>query len=147
MYLLTPTQQCFLAQSCIYHGFTGKVSTLTHFSLKEGCKDYTFLDQALTGFEHGLDSVPTGTINTSELDVSFDEADTIPSSVSSWFLCSISNISDHSRPHLAPSMNSCKLWCQIKAPISQAGKMSASGVNSLFFQSSRSIWIPGFIVT
>ena len=31
-----------VAQSHIYHGFTGKVSTLTHFPLEPGLEDYSF---------------------------------------------------------------------------------------------------------
>ena len=34
----------FLASSHIYHRFSGKTSTLTHFLLEEGCKDYSYLD-------------------------------------------------------------------------------------------------------
>ena len=37
----------FVACSHIYPGFTGEVSSLTHFPLEPGCEDYTFLDQAL----------------------------------------------------------------------------------------------------
>ena len=46
----------FVAHSHIYPGFTGKVSSLTHFSLEPGCEDYAFLDQAVADFEQGLDS-------------------------------------------------------------------------------------------
>ena len=38
----------FVAHSHIYPGFTGKVSSLTHFPLEPGCEDYAFLDQAVT---------------------------------------------------------------------------------------------------
>ena len=34
----------FVACSDIYPGFTGKVSSLTHFPLESGCEDYAFLD-------------------------------------------------------------------------------------------------------
>ena len=54
------------------------------------------MDQAVRDFAHGLDSICTDSINTSELDVSTDEADTTPSSVSSAFLFSVSTISDTS---------------------------------------------------
>ena len=37
----------FVAQSHMYPGFKGKVSTLTHFPLQWGCEVYSFLDQAV----------------------------------------------------------------------------------------------------
>ena len=49
----------FVACSCIYPGFTGKVSSLTNFPLEPGCEDYAFLDQAVADFEQGLDSILT----------------------------------------------------------------------------------------
>ena len=44
----------FVAHSHIYPGFTGKVSSLTHFPQEPGCEDYAFLDQAVADFEQGL---------------------------------------------------------------------------------------------
>ena len=41
----------FVAHSHIYLGFTGKVSSLTHFPLEPGCEDYAFLDQTVADFE------------------------------------------------------------------------------------------------
>ena len=38
----TRLAQCFIAQSHIYPGFMGEVSTLTHFPLEPGCEDYSF---------------------------------------------------------------------------------------------------------
>ena len=52
----------FVAHSHIYPGFTGKVSSLTHFPLEPGCEDYSFLDQAVANFELGLDSIITDSI-------------------------------------------------------------------------------------
>ena len=46
----TWSAEWFVAHSHIYRGFTGKVSSLTHFPLELGCEDYSFLDQALTDF-------------------------------------------------------------------------------------------------
>ena len=46
----------FVACSHIYPGFTGKVSSLTHFPLEPGCEDYVFLNQAIADSEQGLDS-------------------------------------------------------------------------------------------
>ena len=75
-----------MACSHIYPGFTGKVSSLTHFPLEPGCEDYAFLDQAVADFEQGLDSILTDSLETLELDTSLEEPDAITSSVSSGFL-------------------------------------------------------------
>ena len=74
--------------------------------LELGCEDYSFLDQTNADFEQGLDSILTDSIETLELDTSFDEPDAITSSVYFVFLHSISTISDTSKPHPAPSMRS-----------------------------------------
>ena len=53
----------------------------------------------------------------------------MPLHLQSEFLCSVSNISDTSKPHLAPSIRSHKLQCQVRAllaPVSLATKMLAS---------------------
>ena len=121
-----------MAHSHVYPGFTGKVSLLTHFPLELGCENYSFLDQAMTDFKQGLDSILTNSLETPELNASLGEADTIPSSVSSGFLCSVSTISDNSKLQLAPSIRSHKLWCQARAllaPVPLATKMSASKLN------------------
>ena len=76
----------FVAHSHICPGFTGKVSSLTHFPLEPGCEDYAFLDQAVADFEQGLDSILTDSLKTPELDTSLEEPDAITSSVSSGFL-------------------------------------------------------------
>ena len=47
-------------------------------------------------FEHGLDSILTGSVDTPELDASLDEDDAIPSLVSSSFVCLVSTVSDTS---------------------------------------------------
>ena len=120
----------FVACSHIYPGFTGKVSSLTHFPLKVGCEDYAFLDQAAADFEQGMDSILTDSLETPELDTSLNEPDAITSSsVASGFLCSVSTICDNSKPQLAPGIQTCKLWCQARAilsPVSLATKMLAS---------------------
>ena len=80
-------------------------------------------------FEHGLDSILTDSINTPELDASVEEADAIPSSVSSGFPCLVNTVSDASRLQLDLSIKSHKLWCQARAlplPVSQVYQMSAS---------------------
>ena len=84
----------FVARSHIYPGFTGKVSSLTHFPLEPGCEDYAFLDQAVANIEQGLDSILTDSLETPDLDTSLQESDAITSSVSSGFLHSVSTISE-----------------------------------------------------
>ena len=76
----------FVAHSHIYPGFTGKVSSLTHFPFEQGCEDYSFLDKIVADFEQGLDSILTDSDETPELDASFEDIDGVPSSVSSGFL-------------------------------------------------------------
>ena len=87
----------FIAQSHIYPGFISKVSTLTHFALKPVFEDYSSLDWAVKHFEHGQDSVLTDSVDTPELDASFNEADAMSSSVSLGFLHLVSTVSDTSR--------------------------------------------------
>ena len=119
----------FVAHSYIYPGFTGKVSSLTHFPLEPGCEDCSFLVQAMTDFEQGLDSIFTDSLEIPELDTSLDEPDAITSSVSSGFLHLVSTLSDTSKLQLAPSLGSHKLWCQAKAllaPVPLATTISAS---------------------
>ena len=94
----------FMAHSHVYPGFTGKVSSLTHFLLEPGCEDYSFLDQAMADFEQRWDSILTNFLETPELETSVDQPDAITSSVSSDFLCSISTLSDTSKLQLAPSI-------------------------------------------
>ena len=101
----------FVAHSHIYPGFTGKVSSLTHFPLEPGCEYYAFLDQAVTDFKQGFDSILTDSLKKPELDTSHEELDAITSSVSSGFLHLVSTISDTSKPQLAPSICTRKLWC------------------------------------
>ena len=119
----------FVACSHIYPGFTGKVSSLTHFPLEPGCEGCAILDQAVADFEQGLDSILTDSLETPELDTSLEDPDAITSSVSSGFLYSVSTLSDNSKPQLAPMIQTHKLWCQARAllaPVSLATKMSAS---------------------
>ena len=100
-----------------------------HFSLEPDTEDYSFFDQAVGNFEHGLDSVLMDSIDTPEVDASFEEADAMPSCFSSGFLHSVSTISDTSRLQLDPNIKSCKLWCMASAlilSVPQVGKMSVS---------------------
>ena len=107
----TWSAEWFVARSHIYPGFTGKVSSLTHFPLEPGCEDYAFLDQAVADLEQGLDSILNDSLETPELDTSLEEPDAITSSVSSGFLHLVSTISDNSKLQLAPSIHTCQLWC------------------------------------
>ena len=105
----TWSEEWFVAHSHIYPGFTGKVLSLNHFPLDPGCEDYVFLDQAVGDFEQGLDSILTDSFKTLELDTSLEEPDAgTSSSVSSGFLCSVSTLSDNSKPQLAPSIHTLK---------------------------------------
>ena len=56
-----------------------------------------------------LDLILKDSMNTPELDASFDEADTGSCSVSPGFLCLISTVFGMSRPQPAPGTISCKL--------------------------------------
>ena len=119
----------FVAPSHIYPGFTGKVSSLTHFPLEPGCQDHSFLDQAAADFEQGLYSILTHSTETPEFDTSLDEPDAITFSISSRFLNSVSTVSDTSKLQLLPSIRSHKLWYQARAllaPVPLAIKMPAS---------------------
>ena len=106
----TWSAEWFFAHSHIYPEFTGKVLSLTHFPLEPGCENYALLDQAVADFEQGLDSILTDSIETLELDTPLDEPDVITSSVSSEFLHLGSTLSDKSKPQLAPSIQTRKLW-------------------------------------
>ena len=142
--------ECFIAQSHIYPGFTDIVSTLPHLPLEPVYENYSFWDQAVADSECGLDSILTDSVNTLELDVSFDEEDTMQSSVPSGFLHLLSTISDNCRLQLITSFKSHKLWWQASVlliPVLQEGSMSASMFICYFCQSSSSIWILGFFAT
>ena len=105
------------------------MSSLTHIPLEPGCEDYAFLDQAVADIEQGLDSILTDSLEAVELDTSLEEPDAITSSVFSGVLHLVSTLSDNSKPQLAPSIHTHKLWCQARAllaPVSLATKMSAS---------------------
>ena len=99
----------FVACFHIYPGFTSKVSSLTHFPLEPGCEDYAFLDHAVADFDQGMDSILTDSLETLELDTSMEEPDAVTSSsVSSGFLCSVSTLSDNSKPQFASTIHTYK---------------------------------------
>ena len=113
-YICTQLAEHFIAQSQFCYGCMDKESTLTHFPLKPGYEELSFLDQAVEEFEYGLVSIIMDYIDTPELGASFDETETVPSSLSYTFLCSFSTIYDTFRTQLAPSIKSCKLCCQTR---------------------------------
>ena len=78
-----------IVQWHIYPGFMVKISKLIYFPLEPGCEDYSFLDQAVKGFGHGLNSILTDYINTSELDTALHGTDAMSTSVSIGFLHSV----------------------------------------------------------
>ena len=93
-------------------------------SPKGCCGYFTFLDQAVKEFEHGLDSIFKEPVDTLELDASFDKPDAI---AFSGFCADY--MSDTSKLHLASSIKSDQLWYQtviLLLLISLAGKMTAS---------------------
>ena len=56
------------------------MSTLTPFLLEPGYVEFCFfLYQTVADFEHGLDSILTDSIETLELEVSFDKPDVVTS--------------------------------------------------------------------
>ena len=81
----TQLAECFIAQSNIYPSLRGKVSSLTHIPHESECEKYSLFDQAVERTEHGLDSILMDSVSTLELGASFDEADAMPSSISSGF--------------------------------------------------------------
>ena len=84
--LIPGLPECFIAQSLIYPGFMGKVSTLTHFPLEPGCENYSFLDQAVEDLSMVWIQFSQDSVNKPKLDAFLDEADALASSVSSDFL-------------------------------------------------------------
>ena len=85
----------FVAQSHSYPGLVGP-----------GCEDYSFLDQAVQDFQHGLNYILIDSIKTPGLDISFDEFDTVDSSVSSGLLYMLSHLPDSSKIQLGLSIKS-----------------------------------------
>ena len=72
-----------------------------------------------------------------------DEPDVITSSVSFGFLHPGSTLSDPSKLQLAPSIRSCKLWCQARpllALVPLATKMSASELSCYFSSHPAAFW-------
>ena len=75
-------------------------------------------------FEQGLYIILTDSIDTLELDASFEEFHGVPSLVLSAFPCSVGTISDTSKLQLAPSIK-CHKLLQVRAllwPVPVAGQ-------------------------
>ena len=121
----------FVAHFHIYPGFTGKVSSLTHFPLEPGCEDYAFWIRLLLTLNKAW--IPSSLIH---LDTSLDESVVITSSGSSGFLCSVSTLSDNSKSQLAPSICTHKLWCQARAPLAPVSLATKISASQLFHYSS-----------
>ena len=67
----TWSAEWFVSCSHIYPGFTGKVSSLTHYPLEPGCEDYFFLDELLLTLNRAwipssLESRPNSTTSSSQ---------------------------------------------------------------------------------
>ena len=64
---------------------------------------------AVLDFEQGLDYILIDCVETSELEISFNESDTITSSV--FRIPLLSMVSEMSNAVQTPSIKSPKLWC------------------------------------
>ena len=137
MSLLTPGLQSglWLIPTFIL-GFTGKVSSLTHFPLEPGLWGLLF-----SGPGHGwlwtrLRFYPHQFPWDTRIGCFLGWAWCHSIFSLFWFLCLVSTLSDNSKPQLAPSIRSHKLWCQARAllaPAPLATKIVCIQINSLFF--------------
>ena len=83
---------------------------------------------------NSLDSIFTDSIETLELETSFDDLEVI-TSFYSGFIFSVKTVSDTFKIQLAPSIRPQKLWCKARAllsPVSLATMMSASKLIQYF---------------
>ena len=133
----------FVAHSHVPLVFTGKVLSLNHFPLEPGYEDCSILDQAVAYFEQGLDSFLADSIETLEIDRSFDEPEVITCSACSGFLCLVSTGSDTSELPLALGIRYHKLWCQVRSlllPLSLATKIPTSKLIQYFLSQAAAFW-------
>ena len=119
----------FMAHSHIYPGFTGKVSSLTHFPLELGCEDYAFWIRLL--LTSNKDWIPSSLIHLRHQNWILPWRSLMPLHIQSLlgFSAWLVPFSDNSKPQLAPTIQTCKLWCQARAllaPVSLTTKMLAS---------------------
>ena len=130
MSLLTPgLQSSLLLVFTFIQGSQVRCHHLIIFHWNHRVWGLFILDQEVAESKQGLDCILTDSIETPELDTSLDEPDVTISSVFSGFLHLVSTVSDTCKPHLAPSIRSCKLWCQARellSPVSLATQMFAS---------------------
>ena len=75
MNLLASSLQCALLLNHIFILVSMVRCSMTPFSLEPGCMVDSFLDQAVDDSEHVLDSIFMDSIDTAELDASFNGAD------------------------------------------------------------------------
>ena len=106
-----------------------KVSILTTSDLNHSVRIILLWTTQFSDFEHGLHSNLTNTIETLELDASFDNPNAVIYLFSLGFLCLVSIIYVSSKLQGIPSSKLCKLLCQdrvllLSAPV--VDKMSAS---------------------
>ena len=121
----------FVAHPHIYPGFTGKVSSLTQGVmimpfwirlLLTSNKDWT--PSSLIHLRHWNWTLPWRSLVLLHLQYLLG------------FSTSVTTLSDNSKPQLASSIHTCKLWCQARAllaPVSLATKLSASNLIPLTF--------------
>ena len=118
----------FVACCHIYPGFTGKVSSLTHLPLEPGCEEYAFWIRLFLTLNKAW--IPSSLIHSRHQNWTLPWMSLMSLHFqSSAFLCWVSTLSDNSKPQLASSVCTHKLWCQARdllAPVSLATKMSAS---------------------
>ena len=97
------------------------------------------MNKEVKDFEHGLDSALMNSVDTPELEVSSVEADAIPISVSSAFLCLVNTHSDNYKLQPAFSIKCHTLWCQTWAfplPVLQVPKSQPVILFVIFLSSS-----------
>ena len=130
MSLLAPGLQSHLWPTPIFILVHWQGVIINPFSLDQGVRIMPFWIRLLLTLNK--DWTPSSLIHLRHLNwtLPWRELDAITSSsVSSGFLHSVSTLSDNSKPQLAPSICTHKLWCQARAllaPVSLATKMSAS---------------------
>ena len=72
--------------------------------LEPDCEHFSFLDKCIKEFEHGLDFIFTGYVNTVELNVSSNEPDAIASSILLDILWMVSAHPESTKARLASSI-------------------------------------------
>ena len=141
-YTCTLPMEYFIPSSLLHPGFMGKVLTLNHFPLKAGCENYPFWTRLLKTLSMVL------ILSSETLLTYWNRMHPLMRLMlyilqSSGFLCLVSTISDNSRLQLAPSIKSCKLWCQARY-ICLSPRQVRCELLSLFITFPSIIWILSF---